>query len=699
MAAPVKILALGSANGSIKELFAKIKAIDNKHGKFDLALCVGDFFGRPKESGAVENTEDAGLDEILLMLDEKLDAPIECYIMQGENPLPDVVIQKFSKTGGELCKNVFLMSKSGLVTIASGLRIACLGGAFEPSIYSTSEVAPGFASPFFSEQTVEKLLSNSLTKSTSASSLDLNYKSLASIQSSSSSSQFVDIFVTNVWPACITDFSSTPLPSLPSSRVGAPPLDDICRHLRPRYHFAAGAPSEGREQQPVFWEREPFSWDESGNGNGRLSRFISLGSFSATAPVGGKKQRWFYAFSIAPETNSVAVQRPNNASKNPFMEAGHRKRPFQEIQSSQGENYSFGDVKQPVKRSRIETGDGKPPPGYKCRRCDSTEHFISHCPERQKPPEGYVCRICNTPGHLVRDCPSSSQNAVGDTGGRKPKAGYVCRACGNEGGHYLDDCPVVTQRGGGGGKRGPPKEIGPDECWFCLSNPNLAKHLIVSIGEECYVTLPKGQIIPTQSAASSNTLKRFPSMVPGGGHVLIVPITHYPTYNTIPTDLAPPIVEETEKYKLALRSFYAKHACHPIFFEISRLSARGAKGVHAHIQCVPLPQSIKSEEVEEAFLSEGRAQGIDFEGDTESALRINARGGGYFKVDLPDGKKMLHLMKPGVPFGIQFGRQVLTNLLGFPSRVDWKACTLSEEEDKADAEAFKNGFGAFVSWT
>ncbi len=66
------------------------------------------------------------------------------------------------------------------------------------------------------------------------------------------------------------------------------------------------------------------------------------------------------------------------------------------------------------------------------------------------------------------------------------------------------------------------------------------KHLIVSIGTECYVTLPKGQIIPTQSAADHVD-------IPGGGHVLIVPITHYPTFNTIPHDLAVPIIEETER--------------------------------------------------------------------------------------------------------------------------------------------------------
>jgi hypothetical protein len=66
-----------------------------------------------------------------------------------------------------------------------------------------------------------------------------------------------------------------------------------------------------------------------------------------------------------------------------------------------------------------------------------------------------------------------------------------------------------------------------------------SKHLIVAIGAECYVTLPKGQIPPTQPSGQTG--------VPGGGHVLIVPIAHYPTYSTIPPDLAQPILEETEK--------------------------------------------------------------------------------------------------------------------------------------------------------
>lgn len=36
-------------------------------------------------------------------------APLECFIMQGEHPLPAPVIEKFAKTSGQLSKNVFLL--------------------------------------------------------------------------------------------------------------------------------------------------------------------------------------------------------------------------------------------------------------------------------------------------------------------------------------------------------------------------------------------------------------------------------------------------------------------------------------------------------------------------------------------------------------------------------------------------------------
>jgi hypothetical protein len=83
-------------------------------------------------------------------------------------------------------------------------------------------------------------------------------------------------------------------------------------------------------------------------------------------------------------------------------------------------------------------------------------------------------------------------------------------------------------------ERNKKKELGPAECefpersdqleltiasgWFCLSNPKVTKHLIVAIGTETYVTLPKGQLIPTSAAHVGDGPK---PLVPGGGHVLV----------------------------------------------------------------------------------------------------------------------------------------------------------------------------------
>ncbi|KIL69856.1 hypothetical protein M378DRAFT_195762 [Amanita muscaria Koide BX008] len=646
-----KLLTTGSVAGHIHEFFNKLKSIDAKHGKFDSVLCVGDFFGSGKD------------DEIRQLLDGELQPPIECYIMQGETPLPEIVVQGFAKTGGELCRGLFLLSKSGVVTTTHGLRIACLGGLYDASVYSSADAPLGFLSPHFSAHTVERLLANTMSSDHSQ-----NYKSLSAIQSSAAASPFVDILITHSWPQSITQFSAVPPPIQDLASFCAPPLDDVVRRIMPRYHFTSGGGNP-----PQFWEREPFNWDE----HGRVSRFISLGAFGGEA-INGKKPRWFYAFSIQAGTSGA---KPANATKNPYSHNQLSfKRPIDNVEVS---NYIFGDI-QPPKRQRHDVV--RMPTGTKCRRCESTDHIAFDCPSRPRPHEGYICRTCNQSGHFVRDCPT--RDALGDTGGRKPREGYMCRACGSDQ-HYIEDCFIPNERSRhverrSGNRQGPLKEIAPDECWFCLSNPNLAKYLIVAIGNECYITLPKGQINPTHSSPLTN--------VPGGGHVLIVPIAHYPTYSSIPADLASGIVEETERYKSALHAFYGKHSAVMVTFEVGRLSAKGG---HAHVQAVPVPSHLK-DKIEEAFVNEGRSIGVHFESDPDSALGSCSNGrGSYFKVDLPDGRKLVHLIQDHVPFSVSFGRRVLVNLLGVPDRLDWRACALSEAEDQEDAQAFKAAFTPF----
>ena len=56
---------------------------------------------------------------------------------------------------------------------------------------------------------------------------------------------------------------------------------------------------------------------------------------------------------------------------------------------------------------------------------------------------------------------------------------------------WVDDLMRVMQlgwgKGGGGGSQGPPAA-----CWFCLSNPQIEEHLIVSVGTLSYLALAKG---------------------------------------------------------------------------------------------------------------------------------------------------------------------------------------------------------------
>ena len=63
-------LTVGSTVGSIRELFTKVKAIDAKHGKFDLLLCTGDFFGPPKDDEPDTITNE---DEIVQLLEGHLE--------------------------------------------------------------------------------------------------------------------------------------------------------------------------------------------------------------------------------------------------------------------------------------------------------------------------------------------------------------------------------------------------------------------------------------------------------------------------------------------------------------------------------------------------------------------------------------------------------------------------------------------------
>lgn len=239
----------------------------------------------------------------------------------------------------------------------------------------------------------------------------------------------------------------------------------------------------------------------------------------------------------------------------------------------------------------------------------------------------------------------------------------------------------------------------PASCFFCLSNPALAAHLVTSIGTDAYLTTAKG---PLPVPAPPSPLA-FPA------HILIIPLAHAPTLAALPD---PSARAEMHRYRRALQEMLRPHRLAAVTWEVSR-----AAGVHAHWQFLPVPVSMaRGGVVEAGFRVEVENEGWPTawevrDGVEEEDGEEEEKRGDYFRVwvwtpaaseDADAGKaggdKLRSLTLPldeSFRFDLQFGRRVLAKLLGLEKRRDWRDCAQSEEEETADAEAFKEAFKAY----
>ncbi|KAL3262526.1 hypothetical protein ABHI18_002691 [Aspergillus niger] len=259
--------------------------------------------------------------------------------------------------------------------------------------------------------------------------------------------------------------------------------------------------------------------------------------------------------------------------------------------------------------------------------------------------------------------------------------------------------------------RAPPP--GPDQCFFCLSNPNIATHLITSIGDEAYLTTAKGPL-PTSKTYPS---LKFPS------HMLIIPFSHSPTLSSIsdPTSRQSTYAE-MHRYRSALHSMLrhrANNSLGAVTWEVSR-----GNGIHIHWQFLPVPADlVRRGLVDAAFKVE--AENLKYP-RFESQSQPNdgdesAEPGDFFRVWIweppqqaaasdtetgaeaqpenkeEDGNKgsektLLLPLSPDFRFDLQFGRRVMAKLMGLEKRINWKDDVQSVQEEEADAVAFKEAF-------
>jgi len=295
------------------------------------------------------------------------------------------------------------------------------------------------------------------------------------------------------------------------------------------------------------------------------------------------------------------------------------------------------------------------------------------------------------------------------------------------------------------GRRNDPPP-GPDSCFFCLSNPNLATHLIVSIGTDAYLTTAKGPL------TTSSTLAAHAPSLQSPGHILIIPLAHSATLASVPEEAARlATIREMRRYRHALDAMVmemGKGKLGSVCWEVSRGS-----GVHAHWQWLPVSKEVIEKGLVEAAMKveagnegwdvawektvlekegkeekdvEGAESGkettdgsgvdeaksreaaetaeLDILTDPRDAFRVwtwlpssspsttsdNHNGGTTTLLTLP--------LSASFRFDVQFGRRVLAKLLGLETRRDWRDCGQSEAEEEADAGAFKKAFEKW-DWT
>ncbi|KAI8074925.1 CwfJ C-terminus 2-domain-containing protein-like protein [Gongronella butleri] len=189
------------------------------------------------------------------------------------------------------------------------------------------------------------------------------------------------------------------------------------------------------------------------------------------------------------------------------------------------------------------------------------------------------------------------------------------------------------------------------------------------------MTLAKGPLVAPETCN-----------IPGGGHVLLIAINHYPAFGRVPPEHVDAVHAELNQYKDALRSLFNKHGHDMVVYEIAREAQRGLS--HAHLQIVAVPKG-SSDNIEAIVQEEAAKAGYALQNERSDSDRD------YFDMELPNGKHLIHLLHPKTRFNLQFGRQTLARALGQDDRADWKNCKQETDDEKQAGKAFKGAFKPF----
>jgi hypothetical protein len=235
------------------------------------------------------------------------------------------------------------------------------------------------------------------------------------------------------------------------------------------------------------------------------------------------------------------------------------------------------------------------------------------------------------------------------------------------------------------------------DCWFCLASPTCEKHLIVSLSNNSYITMPKGPI--------------------NIHHTLVVPINHSSSGN--PEDSADkniigafldPNADEIEETIAKIRQHASTKLEKDLYVFERAIPTK--QGYHSHVNCVPIERGM-GQKIRDTMLSIAATKckfGNGFELceiqnpdiSINTVLKNSDNLDGYFYAEIPffggDNKRLLYKYNSNdtttkfVP--LQFGREVLAAVVGDPNIASWKTCILTQEQEEVSATEYRQSYGA-----
>ncbi|KAA6378202.1 MAG: putative Zinc finger, CCCH-type [Streblomastix strix] len=462
-----------------------------------------------------------------------------------------------------------------------------------------------------------------------------------------------DILVANEIPRSV--FNLVQIQQIDNRLLTQPTSDaasHLCQAYSPRYMFALG--------ENCFYQRPPFETK-----CGHVCRFLCLPTF------GADPKHDFYAASLTPVIQmekTQLLQKPQGTTPSPFIQL----------------NVNRDDIIDPLISGPV-----------KRRRQDADVGVFfdqSNSGSGIKSWKGQNGRI---PGSIEQQQQQSDEmnnnyqyNQQQNNRGR----GFRGRGRNNQMGNYGQQQQYQSHQQWDQIRMQRDEQRQKDQdrgCWFCLANPKVEQHLVVSVGQESYVAVPKGPIAP--------------------GHVLIIPIEHIS--HPFPANTR----AEIEAYSDSLKQLYSSWGIKnkneqeqkdnqeqksdikdvtyiPLRLE-RRLNLKNAQ--HSYVELIPVP-SDKGDEISAAIISRAKQERIVFELADSSKTVDELCGQIAFYNFQIGGKSWIYRLSENERFPINLGREVVARILGMANRADWRACTSNVEEETSSTNTLREILAQFL---